>query len=476
MSNTITKLAGTIADQVIAGGAHLKVKADSLLEPIVGEICRPMESAEVTSTESLIKHTNEYFRSTSPNPFATSMEETELLGNPVEMGLQGLVADIKPVAVGIISRVKDKVIPAVNEIFEKAYGSTQREVDRGGVMVEIKTDGSEKAIWQHPALIEMVNASAQTGDLEEARLRTVVFPELDHETLLSNLHSVNTTLNIQLDELLAEADKNCLVHTYNDIFNTGGERGELVPNQTSYLLGMLLAIGFKENVPDGVQGVGEASHYRLALDKVVDGCAAYIKRQCDAVNNFAKSGRLVLSYPAPGAEFRKGSEIIVNGLLYEAWLEAGGSVDAILGGYVSKDQPRNADLIMENQERLRREWVRHIGLAQSSLRDNFERVFLNALRREIHSYGKETGLTVETKAIEHMYERSSSIDPDNAYAFARRIVVKALFGEGDYLSILENIDNISNRVKGIELADAIELAIIDWLVDWALNMVVVSRR
>lgn len=473
---TLTKLAGTVADQVIAGGAHLSVKEDSLLAPIVGEIGLPLEQSEAVSTEGLIKAGNDYFHRTSPNPFATSMEETELLGNPAEMGIQGLVADIKPVAVGIIAKVKDSVIPATNTIFEKAYASTQEEVDRGGVLLEIKTDGSEHPIWQNPALLAMVEACAETGTLEDTSLRAITFPELDASNLLEVVHSVNATINAQLDELLGDNSTECITQIYNTAFNTGGEACKEPLTAKHYIVAMLLGIGFKENIPDGVQGVGEVAHYRQALDKVIDSCALHVKRQRDYNANVTKAGRLILSFPAPGAEFRKGSYITVNGALYEGWLEAGGSVDAVLGAYVSPDQPTNAMKIIEDQERLRREWVRRVGLAQSSLRDEFERVFVNALRREIYAYADSVGLKVNQDAIEKMYDRSSSIDPDNAYNFTRRIVVKALFGEGDFLTILENIDNISCRVKGIELSDAIELAIIDWLVDWALTMVNVSRR
>lgn len=476
MSNTISKLAGTIADQVIAGGARLSVNADSLLAPIVGEIHRPLESVETASTESLIKHGNEYFNKNAPNPFTASLEESELLGNPVELGVQGLVNDLKPVAVGIIANVKDKVIPAVNEIFEKAYATTQQTVDRGGVLMEIKTDGSEKAIWQNPAILAMIEASAGEGDLASSHLTAAVFPELDSETLLGHLHSVNSTINMQLDDLLSESDSKRVTKIYNAIFNTGGETDSGQEIMTHYLVGMLLGIAFKDNIPDGVQGIGEASLYRLAIDKVIDGCAAHLKRQRDYISNLAQSGRLILNFPTSGSEFRPGAFIVVNGLLYEGWLEAGGSVDAILGAYVSKEQFTNVGIIVENQERLCREWVRHVGLAQSALRDDFERVFVNSLRREVHAYADAVDLKVNEKGIEYMYERSSSIDPDNAYTFARRAVVHCLFGEGDYLSILENIDSISKRVQGIELSDAIELAIIDWLVDWALNMVSVSRR
>ena len=84
-------------------------------------------------------------------------------------------------------------------------------------------------------------------------------------------------------------------------------------------------------------------------------------------------------------------------------------------------------------------------------------------------------MKVSTKGIEKMYERKSSINSDNCYGFARRAVVACLFDDGDYLTVLEEVDAISAKVPGIELEDAIDLAIIDWLVEWALSMVNIKR-
>lgn len=475
MSDTLKNLSRNLADQLINGGVALSIKEDSLIAPIVGELLRPMTSIETDSVESMIKHTNQYFESNSPNPFATSME-SEVIGNTVTIGVDAVLNDLKPIAVGIVETVRSNVLPAVNTIFERAYDTTSENVDRGGVLVSIETDGSENPIWSNPALLTLiadVNDAAQLGDNQITKL---VFPDLPFDSLKDRLHSVNSMLNESINVLLGDCAEKLLTSVYNEKFNTGGVVDTSIRcERTKNLVGMLLGISFREDIPEGVTGVDDASHYRAILESFVDGCVVHLARAHGYTESISKSGRLVLEYPAQEDMFSGGSKIIVNGYIYDSWLEAGGSVDAIFGAYVSAAQPRNGAEILANKPQLEREWVRRIGLAQSALRDDFERVFTNELRREIHTYADEVGLKVSEKGIEKMYERTSSLNSDNCYGFARRVIVACLFADGDYLSVLEEVDAISAKVPGIELEDAIDLAIIDWLVEWALSMVNIKR-
>ena len=98
MSDTVKNLSRNLTDQLISGGIALSIKEDSLIAPIVGELLRPMESIETDSVEALIKHTNAYFESNTPNPFAPSME-SEVVGNSVSIGVDAVLNDLKPIAI-----------------------------------------------------------------------------------------------------------------------------------------------------------------------------------------------------------------------------------------------------------------------------------------------------------------------------------------------------------------------------------------
>jgi hypothetical protein len=109
------------------------------------------------------------------------------------------------------------------------------------------------------------------------------------------------------------------------------------------------------------------------------------------------------------------------------------------------------------------------------MRDDFESLFVSRLRDAIYAYGKENNMKVKRSGIDAMFERSSSLDADNTYPFARRVICDCLFDPGEHLTILENVDSISTASPEITLEDAVEIATTEWLVDWALDQINISK-
>lgn len=476
MSNTVSTISATLAEQLIGGGVAISFKEGSTLEVAGGELNRVMEPIEVESLESLVVSTNKRLSATEANPFTTSFEETNVLGNSAEIASEAVINDIVPIAQGIIGKVRNLIIPATNEIFQRAYDATSDEVDRGGILVNIRTDGSEKEIWSNPALLSLLAAHAESGDVRGGKVCGITFPPLPFETLLSYIHQINPVLNPSINSLLGDEADSIVTNVYQYVFNVQGQPCDVAP-RTQYLISFLLALALKENIPEGVVGVDDAGQYRAALDKVADSNAALLRQQIEHSVQLTRSGRLIISFPAPGTPLTRDSVIVVNGGLYESWLEAGGSVDAILGAYASRNQPTNGAEILENKPQLERDWIRHVGLAQSTIRDDFQRVYVNRLRGAIHDYADEVKLKVSSEAIDRLYDPNVSVDPDNAYTFTREAVVDSLFDDNDDCNaVLNEIDAISVAVPGISLEDATDLGIIDWLSGWALKQVKVNKR
>lgn len=476
MSDTLSKATTQLAESIIGGGIALTFKEGSVLEVAGGQLANVMEPIQAESLESLVKTTNTILGAKEPNPFTASFEDAEVVGNPVKVAADAVSNDIVPIAKGIIGAVRNNVIPATNEIFQRSYDQTTEVVDRGGILVDICTDGSEKEIWSNPALLSLLEAHAPTGVLSGCCVTGMQFPDLGFDTLLNNLHSVNPVLNPSIDALLGEDAEHVLTCVYRFVFNVSGEPCD-VDIRTKSLVGFLLAIALKENIPEGVTGGGELRQYRAELEKVADSNAATLKQQIDYSENITRAGRLIISFPPEGSPLTRKSTIVVNGRLYESWLEAGGSVDAILGAYASRNKPIHGAVILESKPQLERDWVKMVGVAQSAIRDDFQRVYVNNLRSNIHQYAEEVGLKVSAEAIDGLYNTDTCVDPDNAYCFTRGVVVDALFGKNaDYKAVLNEIDTISDAVPGISLEDATELGITDWLTGWAIEQMDIFKR
>jgi len=475
MSDTLCAISTQLAETVIAGGIALEFKPGSTLEVTGGELERVMEPVEAESLESLALAVNRRLAGTEANPFVASFEDVEVIGNSVQVASDATANDIIPIAQGIIGKVRNNIIPATNEIFQKAYDVTSEEVDRGGILVNIQTDGSEKEIWSNPALLALLAAHAETGTFDGAQIRSITFPDQPNDALLAMLHSVNPVLNPGIDSLLGDDALGAVGNVYRSMFNVNGEPCDVYP-RIQFLVGFLLAIVLKENIPEGVSGIDDSRQYKAVLDTFGDSCAARLKQQLDYSVNITRNGRLITEFPPEGTALTSNSVITVNGLLYNSWLESGGSVDAILGSYASRDRYTHGGDLLEHKPRLERDWLKMVGVAQSTARDDFQRVFVNRLRGEIHKYAEDTGLKVNSSAIDALYSAESFVTPDTAYTFARDAVINTLFPDGEYRPLLNEIDAISESVPGISLEDATELGICDWLTDWALKQVQIWKR
>ena len=480
MSNVITQVAEDVASRLVAGGVSLTFKSDSMLAPICGEVSLIAEnSTDEPSMESLAVKVNDYFADTDPNPFSVSTENIGL-GNTFFTGADAISDDILPLAVGIINVIKQSIIPATNEIFHAAYNATSENVDGGGVRLDIVTDGLEHPLFNNVALTSIIEGYAETGDLSATRATGLSFPELPTETLQTTVMAVNNSLNGDLQDLLGTDSETLLQNTYKAVFNVAGSTpvdwDKLYGQELkSKVIALLLAIGLSEEIPEGVVGVDDVGQYRALMRKVISCFALHVNNALKYTANLDRTGNLVRHYPVAGSEFTEGASIIVAGRQFNDWLELGGTVDAIYGAYVS-DQRVNGAALLEQREQYERNWVRYIATKQSSMRDNFESLFVQNLRTAITEYAKEHGMSVKAAGIETMYERSSSIDSDNAYPFARRAVVHTLFEAGDNLTILENIDKIAEASPDIALEDAVDIATVEWLVDWALDQVKITRK
>ena len=165
MTDVITQVSEKAAGKIIAGGVGLSFKADSLLAPISGELHLIADNSNEPSLESLATAVNQYFEDSNPNPFETSMESFNL-GNTFLAGVESLTADLEPMASGILSNIKNVIIPTTNAIFEMAYSATSDACDDGGVRLDIVTDGSEHPFFTNVALASIIDAYSATGELQ----------------------------------------------------------------------------------------------------------------------------------------------------------------------------------------------------------------------------------------------------------------------------------------------------------------------
>lgn len=472
MSYVIKPVAKQITDILANSGVFIAPKDNSVISPIVDQLVTPIDLSDVASTEALVDKTNQYISDRTPNPFAKVSLEEVSLGNPFEVVNNATYDELRAPVVKIFENLR-VIVPIIKNIFDKAYEATSDVIQSGGIKATIKTDGSEQMLWSNPALKTLLNRATETST--NGYLSTVTLPHFTIE----QLNGLIKTGNEFLDNEISEAFKGCnlneaLEHTFHKYFNVAANyQHKFTDKKLTHLIAFLFASNLLAECPDGVSGV-DSSEYDAMMTRMINFHGVALRNELKREEVMYSTRSLIVGMISDSELLDESQAVIVNGKLYKEFLAAGGEADAIFGSVVST-RARSMDVLLENNSMLVSKWVNFVATMQSSQRDRFQTKFLFELRRAIIQHANDNGTTYNKDALQETYEHISKLTEDNVFAYARKVIIKALFpNNGDYLTILKNIDYITEKNDGIEFEEALELATIDWIVEWLLTHVKVN--
>lgn len=480
---TIKPVSRQLADYLASVGLFLAPKPNSVYAPLVNGMVDEIKGdfTEEVSSEALVAKINDHFDSRRPNIFAKSFESETLEEDaPVEEGVlydefcKAAVNEIKPIVLGIVDGLKNIVNPAINTIFEESYNSVSDQVETGGVKLAVVTNKNELAIWSNAAFVQLVSGAIDDISCHQVCSSEITFPAMEVADLLQRIKTGNDLIDAEVADYLSNYNLSTLVeHTYGEIFNVA--EATRYPGQGQLpesVVALLLTLNLMRDIPEGVYGM-EETPYTLELARVACWHAKIIQAFLTETQLNATTDRLVVSYPNDGSMFAENEAIVVCGLGYAKFLDMGGSVDAIYGSYVGP-QYRRLHEILEHASSLERQWLSHVTIAQSANLDDFQRKFVYELRRNIIKYGRDNDIKINDDAIETMFEDSFVVKPENAYSKVRPVILDALWEDTEYGNVLNCVDSVCDKLEGIEFDEALELGIIEWLVQWSLTHVDIS--
>ena len=227
------------------------------------------------------------------------------------------------------------------------------------------------------------------------------------------------------------------------------------------------------------------SQVESALMSVRLFAAANIVACLDDIAAARKVKKLVYSYPdkIQVTEDWESSErsIIVDGLLYQEFLENGGSPEMLLGSYVSNRWYMVADL-QANMDSLLKAWDTGSALLsrqrqQSELtrllkvvRDRFFADF-NALPIE-HREAIDSGTL--TEALGHLNREMSSDNITQLHDHLRNMYTKVFYAGTLVHDLLRKIDAVKKDTASDE-ASILEIAVIEFCIEYQMQMVTVIK-
>lgn len=478
MSYEIKTISKRVADALYAQGITVSPKSNGFFEPIIEQMDAPLEGVEIVSTESLRTDINAVYKDKyGQNPFVKpSLEDGDIqIGDAIDIVNEAAFKELKPIVLGTIEILKNQVNPVVKSIYESCIEKVQDAINGAGIQLTIVTNGMELPVWSNPRVQHICTTQGEASANWLTVNQGVNFPEKTVEELAEIIRTGDDLFDTEVKQLLATQPADALVNSYNRTFNTSGSHDIADVCKCTYnLLSALLASRFIDEIVDGLDSI-DLDQYTIMLRRICNSHGTELSNKLNQRGTLRNAGYYIVNYPEQRSEFTKGSKIVVDGLLHQRFLELGGEIDAIYGAYLSGDMSlRYIDPILDKNDSLCRDWFNHISYAQQSKRDDFQRLYSSHLRRAILEQAAVLGIGIKTDAFDKMFNRISSLTEDTVFTFSRRTIIHCLYPDTDYLSILENIDAVSEQHEGISFDGAIQMAIIDWLVGWALTHVKVK--
>lgn len=236
-------------------------------------------------------------------------------------------------------------------------------------------------------------------------------------------------------------------------------------------LAMIIVRNLQQSAPAGVNtSLEEMNSYLLKMQQQLGRILFNIPKQIDAS---VASGRLVLN--APRGERPRG-DIVVNGTLYQQYLEKGGTPEAIFGALNDGVAPGLTDLL-EKQDVYSKRWsVTKQTLQNGELEGRF-RTTVSALSRAVAALIAELPEdqliapreTLHQRLAEHIGQITGA-DLEDRWALIRRLICRVIFPHTQAEQLLCLID-CSGKSEA-EIEEAVLAATTTYVVKWSAAFIV----
>lgn len=177
----------------------------------------------------------------------------------------------------------------------------------------------------------------------------------------------------------------------------------------------------------------------------------------------------------------KRGDIVVNGDLYNDYLEKGGSPEALMGASYAS-QARGFTELLESNEALQVAYRKHEAvIAETYAANKFSRVlesvrielmkYLNSIPEAEQAFSRE----VYVKTLRDELTTFTSNDIGALWYFVRRVVCKVFFPHTNALRVLTKIDDVAERMPEASVQVATYHATLEILVDWLWAQVAIEQ-
>lgn len=386
-------------------------------------------------------------------------------------------------------------LPVIDNIVNGAE-SRYNEVSGGvGLALNILVD-TQSTILEHPTLVSAVSnfqnvagPNAETVNVHDPR---------SSEQLLEIMRVGYDDFDKEMEAwMAAHLGADIVSNVYHRVFSSASTTTYIgnvfngTPNSyPEALICFLLCRGLSLNPDDSINMTAGA--YDSAMAYISNYSANVIIAGMQNHQNADKYDRVVLRFPPPGQEYSydkpEQGVIVVNKTSYERYLSEGGSPESIMGSYLT-DRETDASKLTANREDYVKVYNSRVMKARSDKTLNvlisMRKFIESAVSQEIvnastdnEDSGLWKGIKINPESAQRILRQEIDVirteHLDNVYKVVRDIVLNVFFADTDVIKLIDLIDSNSKGYPE-DLKSAVNVAIIDYIVDWYMHQTTLCK-
>lgn len=383
--------ASQIADELRNRGVYIVPMSSSPLAELV-ELSSDVVETNTTNLPSILIDPRMQNRSSVSVEERAWTVEAVTGNNPDpsqhSLKIAALVDDLAPIVTAHISMARNTVVPLVVELTGKMqkFLETTDPIDPAA-QFRIKKCALPSLLGDESFMAEGLE-TYHNINAPFASFNIKMKPVENEDFYYGLLNLSNDRLNEKLARWLQNFDKDFVKNVYQMNFGLDmvkmpegrfalSEPGPYVDPYTAadialvvYIMGQNLMANVQS--AEGVTLAKYKSELRSVIDfagTIIHKCMRTIQRQFEAnmmVSRVSLSERL----------------IVVNGAIYQSWIESGGCPEALLGMVASGDVVYSVAAIEEKKDALCRQWANFVTLAQTDINEERRRRFAQYVESE----------------------------------------------------------------------------------------------
>ena len=367
-----------------------------------------------------------------------------------------------------ISLARNTINPMVKEVLENIDGRINGEI--------YYNNGINIKSYFIPEIMK-------SGEIEELtdRYKNVAYsqidwgsnawPSMDADSLKKAAKGKTGSLNSQIDKLIETLDDNSIVNIYDYLFRLQLLNDPDFDENIVYIMGFLWSLTWINDVPEGLNL--NLKQLSLDLTSLKSNCGKHIQDNLKKFERMSKQGFFILKTPKLTMDKKT---FIVQGEIYNSWLEKGNSPEILIGAWLSN----NINDLVNISEEQRKRWARRYRLDNDIRRQEFDTKKQVIVTKELSSFIDDI-ISENNYNRREIRERFNSLISDrpfrvteNLQKWVRMILCKSLYPDSDILTILNNIDSIMEKDPDIPPREAATMSAVDLIVDWLFSALTVE--